>query len=214
MKSLSRVRLFATPWTVVYQALQARTLEWAAISFSRRSSQPRDWTLVSSIVGRCFIAWATREVNLGRDVLCWLELSKSESKGGFLAGGSILSWVLPWENHQRSEDPFSCRAPGLLRLLGAGCLGSLLTSQSGPPQTSQRQLPPFPATRNRWAMPWLERKKVQLLSRVQLFATLWTVPYQAPLSMEFFRQEYWSGLPFPSPGDLPDTGIEPGSPTL
>ena len=42
----------------------------------------------------------------------------------------------------------------------------------------------------------------------------WTVACQAPLSMEFSRQEYWSGLPFPSPGDLPDPGIEPGSPAL
>ena len=44
--------------------------------------------------------------------------------------------------------------------------------------------------------------------------TPWTVACQAPLSMRFSRQEYWSGLPFPSPGDLPDPGIEPGSPTL
>ena len=42
--------------------------------------------------------------------------------------------------------------------------------------------------------------------------TLWTVAYQAPPSMGFSRQEYWSGLPFPSPGDLPDPGIKPGSP--
>ena len=52
------------------------------------------------------------------------------------------------------------------------------------------------------------------LSRVRLFATPWTVAYQALLSMGFSRQEYWSGLPFPSPGDLPDPGIEPRSPTL
>ena len=52
------------------------------------------------------------------------------------------------------------------------------------------------------------------LSRVQLFATPWTVAYQAPPSMGFSRQECWSGLPFPSPGDLPDPGIEPGSPAL
>ena len=44
--------------------------------------------------------------------------------------------------------------------------------------------------------------------------TPWTVAYQASPSMGFSRQEYWSGLPFPSPGDLPDPGIEPGSPTL
>ena len=52
------------------------------------------------------------------------------------------------------------------------------------------------------------------LSRVRLFATPWTVAYQAPPSMRFSRQECWSGLPFPSPGDLPDPGIEPRSPTL
>ena len=56
--------------------------------------------------------------------------------------------------------------------------------------------------------------KVKLLSRVRLFATPWTVAYQAPLSMGFSRQEYWSGLPFPSPGDHPNPGIEPGSPAL
>ena len=50
---------------------------------------------------------------------------------------------------------------------------------------------------------------VKSLSRVQLFVTPWTVAYQPPPSMGFSRQEYWSGLPFPSPGDLPDPGIEP-----
>ena len=52
------------------------------------------------------------------------------------------------------------------------------------------------------------------LTRVRLSATPWTVAYQAPPSMGFSRQECWSGLPFPSPGDPPDPGIEPGSPTL
>ena len=56
--------------------------------------------------------------------------------------------------------------------------------------------------------------KVKLLSRVQLFATPWTVAYQAPPSMGFSRQEYCSGLPFPSPGELPNPRIEPGSPAL
>ena len=54
--------------------------------------------------------------------------------------------------------------------------------------------------------------EVKSLSRVRLFATPWTVAYQAPPSIGFSRQEYWSGLPFPSPGDLPDPGIEPRSP--
>ena len=52
------------------------------------------------------------------------------------------------------------------------------------------------------------------LSRVRLFATPWIIAHQTPLSMEFSRQEYGSGLPFPSPGDLPVTGMEPKSPAL
>ena len=80
VKLLSRVWLFVTPWTVAYKAslsipmdyslqafsvheiFQARLLEWVAISFSSRSSQPRDRTQVSHIAGRRFIIWATREV--------------------------------------------------------------------------------------------------------------------------------------------------------
>ena len=56
--------------------------------------------------------------------------------------------------------------------------------------------------------------QVKSLSHVRLFVTPWTVGHQTLLSMGFFSQEYWSGLPFPSPGDLPDPGIELGSPTL
>ena len=56
--------------------------------------------------------------------------------------------------------------------------------------------------------------KMKSLSRVQLFATPWTVAHQALPSMGFSRQEYWSGLPFPSPGDLPNPGIKPRSPAL
>ena len=55
---------------------------------------------------------------------------------------------------------------------------------------------------------------VSCFSPVRLFATLWTIVLQAPLSIGFSRQEYWSGLPFPSPGDLSNPGINPGSPAL
>ena len=67
-----------------------------------------------------------------------------------------------------------------------------------------------------YEIPWEETSisVVQSLSRVQLFATHWTVAHEASLSVEFSRQEYWSGLPFPSPGDFPDPGIKPGSPAL
>ena len=63
-------------------------------------------------------------------------------------------------------------------------------------------------------MPKKVKVKVELLSRVRLLATPWTVTHQAPRSMGFSRQEYWSGLPFPSPGDLSDPGIKPASPAL
>ena len=59
-----------------------------------------------------------------------------------------------------------------------------------------------------------QKRHCQSLGGVQLFATLWTVAHKAPLSVGFSRQEYWSGQPFPSPGDLPHPGIEPRSPAL
>ena len=60
----------------------------------------------------------------------------------------------------------------------------------------------------------LEKRKCLLLSHVQLFATPWTVACQVPLSIEVPRQEYWSGLPFPPPGDLPYPEIQPRSPSI
>ena len=60
----------------------------------------------------------------------------------------------------------------------------------------------------------IERKKMQSLSPVQLFVTPWTVAFHALTCMGFSRQQYWSGLPFPPPGDLPKPGIEPRTPAL
>ena len=61
-----------------------------------------------------------------------------------------------------------------------------------------------------------QRKEVKSVSRSVMSdsVTTWTITHQAPLSMEFSRQEHWGGLPFPSSGDLPDPGIESGSPAL
>ena len=67
---------------------------------------------------------------------------------------------------------------------------------------------------NRTLLNFSVKWKCQSLSCIWLFATLWTAARQAPLSVEFSGQEYWSGLPFPSPGDLPDPGTKPGSPVL
>ena len=86
VKSLSRVQLFATLWTVARQALslmgslKVRILEWVAISFSRGSSQPRDWTQISRIAGRLFTIWATSESPT--------PVSHREGKGFFLSLGN------------------------------------------------------------------------------------------------------------------------------
>ena len=69
-------------------------------------------------------------------------------------------------------------------------------------------IPDLPTAAARW------RAHAQSLSRIRVFMTPWTVAHQAPRSMGFARQEYWSGLPFPSPWDLPHPGIEPVSLTL
>ena len=93
--------------------------------------------------------------------------------------------------------------------------------QSSPPSISITlrfiKLEPLYSLNNNFSLPspcspWKHHSEVKSLSRVRLFATPWTVPYQAPPSMGFSRQEYWSGLPFPSLGDLPNPGIKPGSP--
>ena len=60
----------------------------------------------------------------------------------------------------------------------------------------------------------MKKKKVLIPSHVLLFATSWTVTHEAPLFMDFSRQEYYSGVPFSSPGDLPNPGIKPRSPAL
>ena len=84
--------------------------------------------------------------------------------------------------------------------------------------TSDVQMTPplWQKVKTNWRASWWKwrkvKVKVKLLSRVWLFATPWTIAYQAPPSMGFSRQEYWSGLPFPSPEDLPNPGIEPRSP--
>ena len=67
---------------------------------------------------------------------------------------------------------------------------------------------------NNWAVYWESILLFSLSVLSYTFATLWYVAHQAPLSIGFSRKEYWSGLPFPSPGDLPNPGIEPRSPAL
>ena len=98
------------------------------------------------------------------------------------------------------------------------CLPHPETEPTSPPLShleSQMLTPvivPFP--RFCFAKLYSLKVKVKSLSRVRLFVTPWTVAYQAPLSMGFSRQQYWSGFPFLYPGDLPNPGIKPWSPAL
>ena len=66
----------------------------------------------------------------------------------------------------------------------------------------------------KWYSSYYEQVKMIVAQSLSDSATPWTIACQAPLSMEFSSQEYWSGLPYPSPGDLPVSGVEPGSPAL
>ena len=151
------------PGFSVHGIFQASILEWVTISFSRRSSRPRDWTQVSHIVGRCFTVWATRDVqNYAHEMECkiyllllscfrhvWLCATPDGSPPGSLLPGILLARTLEW----------------------------VATSFSNA---------------------WKWKGKVKSLSRLRLFATPWTAAHQAPLSMGFSRQEYWSGVPLPS----------------
>ena len=102
-KLLSRVQLFATPWTVVHGILQARILEWVAFPFSRGSSQLRDWTQVSRIAGRFFTNWAMREAPTQSSPL----LSAAPPSALCLRNLWFLSLYLFWpgSSHVSQLDP-------------------------------------------------------------------------------------------------------------
>ena len=103
---------------------------------------------------------------------------------------SILAGKIPW-----TEEPDGLQSMGLQRIVH-DCM-----TEEGERALGTQVLE-------------IERKKVKSLSHVRLFVIPWPITCQAPPSIGFSRQEYQSGLPFPSPGDLPSPGIKPGSPTL
>ena len=151
VKSLSCVRLFATPWTVAYQAPLSmgfsRQQYWSGLPFPSPGDLPNP-------------AIKPRSPALQTDAL------PSEPPGKSINGVSALL-------KQGKADTCGLTIYSIYSFM-----------------------------------------KVKLFSRVRLFATPWTVTYQALLSMGFSRQEYWNGLPFPSPGDLPNPAIKPRSPAL
>ena len=143
------------PGSSVHGIFQAKILEWVAIPFSMVSSQPRDQTLLSYTGSRFFTIWATREA-------LYPPTAKSLQSCPTLC------------------DPIDGSPPGfpVPGILQARTLEWLAISFSNA---------------------WKWKVKVKSLSCVWLFATPWTAAYQAPLSMGFSRQKYWSGVPLPSP---------------
>ena len=174
---LSRLRLFAIPWTIVYQASLSigfsRQEYWGGLPFPSPGDLPNAWI-------------EPRSPTLQVDSLS-AELPKFSSSGLVFLFVVCLYTTLCINYHAIGNVKIQAKP------------------QEGKNWTCMCK---HPAILNHFAL------QVKSLSRVWLFATPWTVAYQAPLSMGFSRQEYWSGLPFPSPGDLPDPGTEPGSPAL
>ena len=132
---------------------------------------------------------------------------------------STLAWKTPW-----TEEPGRLQSTGSQRVRHnwATSLHFILILTKINVQRTWINL--FEVTRPLWlgldidsvmnCLSSLDLFEVKSLSHVQLFATPWTLAYQASTSMGFSRQEYWGGLPFPSPRDIPNPGIEPRSPTL
>ena len=138
---------------------QARILEWVAISFSRGSSWPRDQTLTPCSTGGFFTTAPPGKPNMG--------IAAAAAAGSLQSCPTLC-------------DPIDCSPPGsaVPRILQARTLEWVAISFSNA---------------------WKWKVKVKSLSRAELLATPWTAAYQAPPSMGFSRQEYWSGLPSPSP---------------
>ena len=155
LSPFSHVRLFATLWTVtclgfsVHGILQARILEWVAMPSSRGSSQARNRTPISCLKGRFFTHWAAA------------------------AAAKLLQSCLTLCD-PIDGSPAGSPVPGILQ---ARTLEWAAISFSNP---------------------WKWKVKVKSLSCVRLLATPWTAAHQAPPSMGFARQEYWSGVPLPS----------------
>ena len=146
------------PGPSVHGISQVRILEWVAISFSRESSWPRGWTCISCVGRLVLYHWATREA--------W-------RKDAAAAAKSLQS--CPTLCDPRDGSPPGSSVPGILQARTLEWVAISFFSA------------------------WKWKVKVKPLSPVLLLATPWTAAHQAPPSMGFSRQEYWSGLPLPSP---------------
>ena len=185
------------PGSSIHGILQARILECVAIPFSRESSQPRNRTWVSFTAGRFFTIWA-----IGKPLyviyIFFFMIIKNVSEGWInLWVFANLSGVAAWN----AVSYYNCLChediPEASRISVANTHRLKPSFQSFVCMNVFIQIYWYT-----WVYIHILLLLFSLLNHVQLSATPWTVACQAPLSMGFSRQEYWSGLPLPSPGDL------------
>ena len=161
----------------IHRILQAIILEWVTIPFSKGIFQTRDWTQVSHIIGGFFTSWATSEAQ------------EYWSGQPIASPADILDWGI------ELGTPYYRRLFTVWATREAHCHKTNQEMWDWENNTSGG---------GNWQIKHMVQKnRMCILSCVQLFATPWTIDHQAPLSIGFCRQEYWSGLPFPSPGYLP-----------
>ena len=165
--------------------LQARILEWVAISFSRASSWPRNQTHISCVGQEDSLS--LNHLGSPEKPYSCLKLQINLRNEAAAAAAKSL------QSCPTLCDPMDCSLPGFSvhGILQARTLERVAISFSNA---------------------WKWKVKVKSLSRVWLLATPWTAAHQAPPSMGFSGQQYWSGVPLPSPEPLPDPGIKPASP--
>ena len=209
---LSRFQLFVTPWTTARQASLFFTISPEVCSNSCHRVGDKHPTSSSSVTlfSSCLQSFPASGS---------FSLSQFFTSGGQSIGASPSGSVLPVNIH----DWFPLGWTGWISVLSKGLSRVFSITAVQKHQFSGAQLS---LQSNSHIHTWicfpihmektiaLTFDEVKLLSCVRLFAAPWTIAFQAPLSMEFSRQEYWSGLPFLSPGGLPNPGIEPGSPVL
>ena len=180
--------------------LQARILEWVAFHFSRGSSQPRSPTLQADSVP-AELQGKPKNTGVGSLSLLQRIFPTQESNWGPLHCRLIL-YQLSYQGSPKKYTAAAAAAAAAAAKLGQSCLTLCDPIDSSPPGS------PIPGILQARTLEWVAisfsnawkwKGKVKLLSRVQLFETPWTVAYQAPLSLGFSRQEYWSGVPLPSP---------------
>ena len=193
------------PGSFVHRIHQVRILEWVAMPHSRGSSQPRDRTQVFLTAGGFFTIWATRGLFSFNFFLVYIKFCSTKFR---LSCCIFLTFLFNLIEHffhiiilsfpKKSKFDQSilldeCNQPLMVATLPLFCyfISTLVISI------------------------YINTEVLSVsCSVVSDSATPWTVVHQAPLSVEFSRQEYWNGVPFLSPGDLPDLGIKPRSPAL